>query len=671
MPHLQKHSPLHPPREHTLAEVLFAKNGDGDRIRQIFSLAPVSALMNVFMALMSARTFIGSVPDWWVVTWFFAAINISVYFMYGKRRFRPSQISRLSKPWRNFMVVMALGITLIWLPIPIGAMIYLDGDNYLGALFMTVVMMTGTVVGLSSVPIAAVTSMVTATLPVLGVSVYFYGPINNVFVSFVMIMVILSVFSLKHSRMIWQMEDRGRQLTGNLRRLADAHENIRTLADMDQMTGLLNRRTFMQELETRVTAPTNGPGTGYMCALIDLDHFKNINDALGHEAGDSYLCMVANQLNDTFGDRFTIARLGGDEFAMVSHRPMVQRQAEAMGRKIAAILAHDVELGGRSFRGGGSVGAALFPLHARGPHDWLNHADHALREAKATRRGSFRHFTDSDRVRLDQRLVMEANLACAIARSEIGAAYQPQIDMRTGALIGVEALARWTGPDGKPISPPEFFSLAESSGRVLDLSDVIFHRILADLEYLADLGIRLPSISVNLHPAQLHHPERLMPLVDRLATVQGGAENVMLEITENSIIGRGAENVPTVLNDLAERGFSISLDDFGTGFASLTHLQTLPIAELKIDRNFVRNIDTCHGDQEIVRALLMIAQPRNLSVVLEGVETEAQRDLILSLGGRIGQGYLFSRPLDLPGLRDFVPGCPAADVHQLPRRNSA
>lgn len=671
MPHLQKHAPLTPPRENTLAEVLFAKNGDGDRIRQIFSLAPVSALMNVFMALMAARTFIGSVPDWWVVGWTLSAFSISGYFLYGKRRFRPSKITRLSNTWRNFMVGMALFITLIWLPIPIGAMVYLDGENYLGALFMTVVMMTGTVVGLSSVPIAAVTSMVTITLPILIVSVYLYGPLNNVFVSFVMIVVIMSVFSLKHSRMIWQMEERGRQLIGNLRSLAKAHEDIRTLADTDQMTGLLNRRTFMQQIERRIRQPPQDADQGYMCVVIDLDHFKNFNDALGHEAGDQYLCMAANQLTEAFGDQFTIARLGGDEFAMVSDRPMVQRHFEAMGRKIAAVLAHDVELGGRSFRGGGSVGGALFPQHARGAHDWLNHADHALREAKATRRGSFKLFTDNDRVRLDQRLVMEANLACAIDRSEIGAAYQPQIDMRTGALLGVEALARWTNQDGNPISPAEFFSLSESSGRVLDLSDVIFHRILADLEYLGDLGVFLPSISVNLHPAQLHHPERLMPLVNRLADVQGGAKNVMLEITENSIIGRGAENVPAVLNDLAERGFRISLDDFGTGFASLTHLQTLPIAELKIDRNFVRNIDTCPGDQEIVRALLMIARPRNLEVVLEGVETESQRDLILDLGGQIGQGYLFSKPLDLPGLRDFAPSCRVAEVHQIKRQSSA
>lgn len=671
MPHLKHHCPEPAPRESSIAELLFARNGDGDRIRQIFSLAPVSALMNVFMALMAAKTFIGSVPNWWVATWFVAAINISIYFMYGKRRFRPAQITRLSSTWRRFMVGMALFITLIWLPIPLGAMIYLDGDNYLGALFMTVVMMTGTVVGLSSVPIAAVTSMITVTLPVLAMSVYVYGPLNNVLVSFAMILVIMSVFSLKHSRMIAAMEERGRQLTGNLRSLADAHENIRILADTDQMTGLLNRRTFMQKLDSYVSAPRQGHELGHMCAIIDLDHFKNINDALGHEAGDNYLCMVADQLTDAFGEAFTIARLGGDEFAMVSQRPMVQRQAESMGRKIAAILAHDVELGGRSFRGGGSVGAALFPQHTSGAHDWLSHADHALREAKATRRGSFKQFTDSDRVRLDQRLAMEANLSCAIARSEIGAAYQPQIDMRTGALMGVEALARWTTPNGTTIAPPEFFSLAESSGRVLDLCDVIFQRILADLEYLGDLDIYLPSISVNLHPAQLHHPERLMPLVDRLAEIQGGTENVMLEITENSIIGRGAENVPAVLNDLYERGFRISLDDFGTGFASLTHLQTLPIAELKIDRNFVRNIDTCAGDQEIVRALLMIAQPRDLKVVLEGVETEAQRDLILDLGGQIGQGYLFSRPLELPALRDFIPSCPAAEVHHLARRNSA
>lgn len=656
MPETENSASLKPLAAHETSfwKILLAHDGDGDRIRQIFGLAPVSALMNVFMSIMAALSFLDALPFGWVAAWFGLAVSISVYFVYGKYRFKPEKISRLSAGWRRFMIMMAVGISMIWVPIPISAILLLDGKNYLAAMFMTVVMMSGTVVGLSSVPIAAVISMLTVTIPILITSVIALGPLNYVLVSFLMILFVLSVFSLRHSRMVWEMEERGRQIQGSLQRLAQAHENIQLLADTDQMTGLLNRRTFLDFLNKIAQNPSDESARGHACFVVDLDHFKNINDALGHDAGDEYLKIIAKKITLKMGDDCVIARIGGDEFALASHKPVSLSEAEALCAELCAILAHQSHLLDGKMRVGGSVGCALFPQHAHTVQEWLKHADYALRLAKEAERGSHRIFTSEDRRLLGRRTLVTDQLAQAIDNGDIHTAYQPQVDLETSALVGVEALARWTKQDGTSMGPAEFFSLSEDSGRVLDLSALVFEKSIADIGTLRQHGILLPSFSINLHPAQLHHPTRLYPLVDRLAKAMGAAENVVLEITENSIIGRGAESVPQVLVALSQQGFRISLDDFGTGFASLTHLQTLPIRELKIDRNFVRDIAKEPGDQEIIRALLMIAEPRELDVVLEGVETETQKNILLSLGAKLGQGYLFAKPLSIEDLLLFA-----------------
>lgn len=652
-----------------LADVLFIKNGEGERIRQIFGLAPISALLNTMMAIIAAKSFYGTVPNPWIATWFVLSVGISAIFLHNKRKFDPTRISRVSAGWRRTMMWTAFGFSLIWAPVPVGAIIFLEGNNYLTAMLMCIVLMTGAVIGMGSVPMAAIVSAFTASVPTLVTSFITYGPLNEIFISFLLFLIVLTIFAIKHSQMIWEIENRGRQVKRSLHKLAKANESIRELADTDQLTGLMNRRSFMRALEQKVADPPSDPDLGHMCLIVDLDHFKNINDAMGHDAGDVYLQNIADKLMQNLGDDCCLARLGGDEFAVVSNTPITKSQANAMGQKVCDILEHEGRLSGHRFSGGGSVGGALHPIDASGVYDWLNHADHALREAKATKRGSYRIFNRADRKALDQRGELILQLSRAIDAGEIRTVYQPQVDIHTGLVCGVETLARWSTRNGTPISPPDFLELAETSGRVLDLADRIFDRAIYDLQVLADRNLRLPSFSINLHPAQLHHAERLYPLVDRLAAAQGGTDRVVLEITEDCIIGRGAENVPRVLEELSLRGFKISLDDFGTGFASLTHLQNLPISELKIDRSFVRKIEHAPEDQEIIRALLMIAEPRGLNVVLEGIETEAQRMILTGLGAEIAQGYLFAKPLEFETLCEFVQqqGSVEMDQQQLVR----
>lgn len=633
---------------------LLAIDGEGYRIKQIFGIARVASVMNAIMALMAARSFIGVIPDVWIWLWLALGLGISFYFIYGQIRFDPQRINRVSQGWRHFMVRMSIAITAIWIPIPVGAILWLQGDAYLVAMFMTVVMLAGAVVGFSSLPIAAVTCVITVTLPVLLTSTLRMGPFNSLQASFILLAIVLSIFSIRHSQMVWRMEERGRKNKENHERLAEAHQSIKTLVDTDQMTGLINRATFIRFLDECVRNPPDHPDQQHVCFAIDLDHFKNINDTMGHDAGDAYLRSVAANLKRNFSDKWVVARVGGDEFAMASRTPMTASQANWHGEEASALLAESITFEDTVISGGGSVGSAFFPEHAGGLDDWLKHADHALRIAKSKRRGSFRPFNERDRVKLQKRSRLSDQLCAAIDHGGIRNVYQPQVELGTGRLLGVETLARWTTPDNAVIPPPKFFDLASEVSRVLDLSDVIFRTAISHLKQLSQDGFSVPSFSINLHPAQLHHPERLFPLIEGLAEQMGGAHGVVLEITENSIIGRGAENVPALLQDLSKRGFRISLDDFGTGFASLTHLQTLPISELKLDRSFVQTLETAPEDLAIVRALLMIAAPRALDLVIEGVETDVQRQILMDAGARIGQGYLYSKPLMLDDLKAFL-----------------
>lgn len=599
--------------------------------------------------------FWGILPDRLVAGWGIANVVLVGFFLRQSLFVDVQRFRRISVGWLRHLSVFSGMIALCWLPVAIGALLYLEGPRQVAALTLLVVMATGASVVLGVIPLLVVVgSMIILGVPTL---VAVFGGISfglTYALCFLALSYTLVVFSMRYSAAIARDEKRARQRQRDMETLAQAHGDIKRMAETDAVTGLRNRRSFLSQLENIVAARRPAHGDNHACFLIDLDHFKHINDAFGHDAGDQQLAHVAKRLRGAVGGDGVVARLGGDEFAVVTRRPMETDALLALGARISQALVHKEDGDSAALRVGGSVGAALFPEHAQNVGEWLSLADHSLRNVKDTQRGSIQWFSKKDRDSILHELDLSVELQEAVHRCAISMRYQPQIDLTTGDVVGLEALASWTRADGSIVPPLQFFKAAEMAGIVLDLGDVILGQITADLQAWRDKGIRIPSISINVHAAQIYQMPRFIAGVERVAAVLGAPERVVLEVTEDCIVGRGTEDIPALLTHLADAGYRISLDDFGTGYASLTHIKTLPIDEIKIDKKFIRDICVCDQDRLIVEAVVQITRPRAVTIVAEGIEDDAQLSVLRALGTHVGQGYFLAEPLTADRVADYL-----------------
>lgn len=418
------------------------------------------------------------------------------------------------------------------------------------------------------------------------------------------------------------------------------------LAATDSVTGLPNRQAFLDHVDGMIARE----GAALTLVLLDLDYFKNINDTLGHHAGDAVLVATAQQLN-TMGDGEgclrpdLVARLGGDELALVfcgdcDDAELIARYA-AWSRVLARLPVSDFGMLPISATGG----SAQYPRDAGDRRALLNAADMALRSAKNARRGSLRPY-HADMMQQFQR---ETDIADLLERS-IGERLftihlQPQVDIATGAVISAEALTRFTHPGLTQYSVQMVFDVAEERG--------LGHRLSAALleitgDAVRDLHVRIGEplrVAINLSPSAVKAPETLHDQL--LAWSAGGLPpgSITLEITEDAIAGRGLDHIAGTLGAIAGMGFALALDDFGTGHSSLAHLNDLPISELKIPKQFVQGVARDRKNQAIVRSAVAMCEHLGIRCVVEGVETDVQRDAIVELGARVGQGYRWWRPM--------------------------
>jgi diguanylate cyclase (GGDEF)-like protein len=416
----------------------------------------------------------------------------------------------------------------------------------------------------------------------------------------------------------------------------------------------MNRRALQDAMQDVFAA---APPTGLVrpLYLIDLDHFKSINDARGHSVGDRYLSVIGERLRRVSPHASLVARLGGDEFAVVLSAPVEEGRVLEIGQALIDSLSQNVRIDGWEMKAGCSIGVAVAPLHSDDPAELMTYADDALLLVKESGRAGVKVFDLERRNLFVQRATDAALLMLDVARGGIQIAYQPQVSLHDGRLVGFEALARWRHPKRGPVPPPEFLQFAEDNGMILDVSAAILDQIRADICGWRARGLEFGRIAVNLHPAQLSHPIELDVQLEALRAICG-AERITLEVTENCVMGRGMENIPALLRELSGRGHRISLDDFGTGFASLSHLTELPIDEAKIDRKFVSATPDGMPDMTIVRAIYDMARPRGIHVVAEGVETEAQRSSLAALPDIEAQGWLFGKPMPAVDVPAFIRG---------------
>jgi diguanylate cyclase (GGDEF)-like protein len=374
--------------------------------------------------------------------------------------------------------------------------------------------------------------------------------------------------------------------------------------------------------------------------VMDLDGFKEVNDGLGHDTGDQFLVEVAARLRRGVRPGDLVARLGGDEFAVALVGTGDVQAGATVAEHLLAELSKPVEVAGLRLPAGASVGIAAAPDHGSNPGDLLRHADVAMYRAKQRGRtwATFAASADGGRA---TRLAMLADLRAAIDDDAIDVHFQPQLDLTTGAVVAVEALARWTHPEGGPVSPAEFIALAEHSGLIRDLTPIVLRRGLAQVARWRGEGLDL-KVAVNLSPRLLGDHDLAGLVARSLVEAQVPPTALVVEITE----GAFADETPAVQRNLAELrrlGVRLSVDDFGTGYSSLAYLRRLPVDEVKIDRAFISGLPG-HVDSGIVRAVLELARHLGLAVVAEGVEDQVTLDLLRQWGCTMAQGYLVARP---------------------------
>jgi diguanylate cyclase (GGDEF)-like protein len=426
-------------------------------------------------------------------------------------------------------------------------------------------------------------------------------------------------------------------------------------AQHDALTGLPNRMLFNDRLEVAL-AHARRTQCGVAVMFLDLDRFKSINDSLGHAVGNQLLQAVSKRLRDVVREVDTVARMGGDEFTVLLHGVDNADDAAVVAAKITDQFAIAFNAGGRELYTSTSIGIALFPGDGEDVEALLKHADSAMYRAKASGRNTYEFFTHDMSVQAQARLSVESGLRNALDRHGLELHYQPQIDVNTGQISGLEALARWPHRDVGTVMPNVFVPIAEETGLIVPLGDWAIDRALFDLHRWLDAGITPRPVAVNISARQLSDGALTDKVADALRRHNVPADLLVLEITE-SVFMRDLPRSTATLRELRELGIGCSIDDFGTGFSGLSYLADMPIDSLKIDRSFVGHIQHAHDDTPIVEAIIGLANGLHLGVIAEGVETEEQIQFLAQHGCAQMQGYYFSQPR------------PAVDIIQLLERD--
>ena len=427
---------------------------------------------------------------------------------------------------------------------------------------------------------------------------------------------------------------------------------IQHLAFHDALTGLPNR-LLIQDRISQAISRAQRSGQKFAVMFIDIDNFKNINDTLGHDAGDDLLRGMAQRLLESVRQHDTIARQGGDEFIVLLDEIDGRRGATRGAQKILEALRAPFKVAGLDQHISGSIGLALYPDDGPDAATLLKNADTAMFHGKALGKNSYQFFIPQMNTAVKRRAAMESNLRAAVKQRDFSIVYQPQIDLNTGEIVALESLVRWVSEDSGTMMPSEFIPLAEETGLISELGRWVLLESCRQNKAWQDMGLPARRIAVNLSARQLMDKGFIDAVTEILAETGLEARYLELEITESQVMRQGEGSV-MLLNQIADMGVHIAVDDFGTGYSSLSYLKRLPIGTLKIDQSFIRDITVDPNDTAIVVAIINMAKSLDLQIVAEGIETAGQLALLRSHGCGVGQGFYFSVPLSAKDLQPML-----------------
>ena len=459
---------------------------------------------------------------------------------------------------------------------------------------------------------------------------------------------------LMHSR-AWILLTAGLCLTGvvfafmwrsnrHTRKLIEANKMISELARTDPLTGLANRRTFHDRLAMTFENAKRG-SEPFAMLYIDLDHFKDFNDLMGHPAGDALLVQVGERLLAETGDADCVARFGGDEFAILQSNAGAEGASEALAEKIVATLNELTVLEGYAARISASVGVSRYAEELDGPDVLLMQADLALYRAKDAGRNRVCFHDETFGQLACERVILGRELVAAIKCGGLALQYQPQVDIETGRIVGLEALVRWNHPQRGSISPAVFIPVAEKTGSIVDLGKWVFDEACRQTRVWQDEGIDVPTVAVNLSAIQCKRPELEQDIIASLKRWNIAPDRIELELTE-SVLMEATEHHRDIITRLRALGLRLAIDDFGTGYSSLNYLTNFPVDRIKIAQELIFKCTTEIRCAAVVRAAIRLAEELDTEVLAEGVENAEQARFLSSAGCKSAQGYFFSRPVD-------------------------
>ncbi|HVL76349.1 MAG TPA: EAL domain-containing protein [Noviherbaspirillum sp.] len=430
-----------------------------------------------------------------------------------------------------------------------------------------------------------------------------------------------------------------------------AESHLEYLAHIDPVSGLPNRHAFNERL-AQTLAQVDRHGGGASLLLIDLDNFKIVNDTLGHHCGDRLLHQVAQRLLACLSGGEEICRIGGDEFAIIQQAASYSA-AQAAAQKLMTGLAEPFNVDGNEIYVTASVGISRYPDDAGDVETLMRNADTAMYQAKGKGKNAYESFHPELDRRIQKRRALEMHLHKAVERGELQLHYQPQVSLRTGRLVGLEALLRWNNGELGQVPPQEFIPVAEESGLIVPIGRWVLRQACAQIAAWRDGGLGNVQVAVNLSARQTRDPHLMQDILDALRDHKVAPRQLELEITESVLMDNVLANV-ALLHRLQTEGIRLSIDDFGTGYSSMAYLKRFPVEQVKIDRTFVRDVPGDRDDEAITSAIIAMAHNLGLSVVAEGVENEQQLLFLRNAGCDTMQGYYFAKPMPPEQVAEFL-----------------